>query len=132
MKATISAGDKVFVVGDSKSIENFYRLIDIAPSREPRTLKEFMDSDYPDVDNALAFCAVRLSGNEPFAGKPLRASHMKDKWHCVVLGMQQKGYPIAMPDANIVIGKNDILWIMGSNNNVGRVVSECVTNETQE
>lgn len=131
-KTTISAGDKVFVVGDPKSIENFYYLIGIEPTRMPRTLKTFMASDYPDINNALAFCAVKLSGSDPFSGKALRNSRMKEKWHCMVLGLQQHGYPITMPDPNIVVGKDDILWVMGSNNHVGRLVSECVEDDDEE
>lgn len=129
VKTTISAGDKVFTVGSPKAIENFYRLINIQPSRQPRTLKEFMGTDYPDINNALSFCAVKLSGNEPFSGKTLKNSRIKDKWHCVALGMQQQGYPIIMPNPNVVLGSGDILWIMGSNNHVGRLVSECMDDE---
>ncbi|MGN0659052.1 MAG: cation:proton antiporter [Emergencia sp.] len=128
-KTVISAGDKIFVVGDPKSIENFYRLTRIRPSKPPRTLKQFMESGYPDAENALAFCAVRLTGDESFAGRPLRSGNFKDKWHCIVLGLQQKGYPIIMPDASTLLEKDDIIWVMGSNSNVGRLVSECVCQE---
>ena len=123
-KTVISAGDKVFVVGDLKSIKNFYRLVQIQPSKPPRTLKQFMESDYPDTDNALAVCAVKVTGNEAYAGKSLKNGKIRDKWHCMVLGIQQNGYPIIMPDINTLIRKNDIIWIMGSNNNVGSFVAE--------
>lgn len=125
-KTVIHAGDKVYLVGDLKSIENFYRLVRIKPTKQPRTLKQFMETDYPVVENALSVCAVKLTGEETFAGKSLKNGNFKDKWHCIVLGLQQKGYPIIMPDANTLIDEGDIIWVMGSNNHVGRLVSECV------
>ncbi len=131
-KTVIHAGDKLYIVSDLKSIENFYRLIRVKPTKYPRTLKQFMESDYPVVENALAICAVKLTGEESFAGKSLKNGKFKDKWHCIVLGLQQKGYPIVMPDANTLIEAGDIIWVMGSNNHVGRLVSECVCEQIDQ
>ena len=128
----IHAGDKVFVVGDLKSIENFYTLVNMVPTRTPRTLKEFMDSGYPDPDNALAICAVHVNGSEAFANKPLRTGIIRNKYHCVVLGMQQEGYPIIMPDINTVVIKDDILWVMGSNNHVGALLADSAIEDAFE
>ncbi len=125
-KRHLAAGDKIFVIGDPKSIENFYRLIQIPPTRIPRTLKEFMDSDYPDAENALAFCAIRLTGSEDFAGKTIKNGNILRKWHCMILGIQQGGYPIVMPDINTYLKKDDIIWIMGSNNHIGRMLAQYV------
>ena len=88
-----------------------------------------MDSGYPDAQNALAFCAVKLTGDEPYAGKTIRNSRIRDKWHCMVLGLQQNGLPIVMPHIDTELQKDDILWIMGSNRNVGRMVSESMVAE---
>lgn len=123
-QTVISAGDKVFVVGDLKDIENFYRLIQIEPTKPPRTLKQFMESDYPDVNNALAVCAVKVKGHEIYAGKTLKSGEIRSKWHCMVLGIQRDGFPIIMPDINTLITKDDILWVMGSNNNVGALMAD--------
>ena len=125
-KATIAAGDKVFVVGDLKSIENFYRLVQMKPSKPPRTLKKFMETDYPDADNALSVCAIKVTGNESYAGKTLKNGNIREKFHCMVLGVQQSGYPIIMPDINTLITKEDIIWVMGSNHNVSVIVAESV------
>lgn len=129
-KTTITAGDKVFVVGDLKSIENFYRLVQMKPSKPPRTLKKFMETDYPDADNALSVCAIKVTGNESYAGKTLKSGNIREKFHCMVLGVQQSGYPIIMPDINTLITKDDIIWVMGSNHNVSVIVAESV--ETAE
>ena len=125
-RTAVSAGDKVFAVGSLKDIENFYRLIQIEPSKPPRTLKQFMETDYPDSDNALAVCAVKVKGSELYAGKTLKNGNIRSKRHCMVLGIQRDGYPVIMPDINTLITKGDILWIMGSNNNVGAMLAESI------
>ncbi len=129
-KATIHAGDKIFVVGDVKAIENFYTLVKLEPARQPRTLKEFMNSGYPDPQNALAICAIKVNGSENYANKPLISGQIRDKWHCVILGLQQNGYPIIMPDVNTIIRKDDLVWVMGSNANVGALLAESNPEET--
>ena len=130
--AMIQAGDKVFVVGDLKSIENFYTLVKMEPTKPPRTLKEFMDTGYPDPENALAICAVHVNGTESYANRPLKSGIIRNKYRCVVLGMQQDGYPIIMPDVNTVVIKDDIIWVMGSNNHVGRLLAESASEEAVE
>lgn len=123
-KAVILPNDKVYVLGDLKAIENFYRLVKMKAPRPPRTLKEFMDSGYPDASNALAICAIHVTGTEAYVNKPLRSGIIRSKWHCVVLGLQKDGYPIIMPDINTVIRKDDLIWVMGSNTYVGALVAE--------
>ena len=56
-------------------------------------------------------------------GKVLRKKHKK-QWNCMVLGLQRKGFSVIMPNTNMIVSKGDIMWIMGSNNNVGRLASE--------
>ena len=123
---TISAGDKVFVVGEEKALLNFYGLTNLIQTKPLRTLKQFMGTDYPDVENALSVCAIKIYGDENFAGKSLRQSGLRDHWNVLVLGLQKDGYPIIMPDPDMLLTRGDILWVMGSNNNVGHMAAQYV------
>ena len=67
--AALRPGDKVYVVGEQRAIMNFYKVIGQEPCKRMRTLRDFMDSGYPDTDNALSICAVMVTGQEAFAGK---------------------------------------------------------------
>lgn len=131
-KMVIHAGDKLYAVGELKSLQNFYKIIGLEPGRPIRTLDEFMASDYPDAVHALSCCAIKIHGDEPFAGQPIRNSNMMNKWHCMILGIQKDGYPLITPDANIMINKGDILWVMGSNSNVGLLAATCIFNDYEE
>ncbi len=125
-KMTIEAGDKVFVVGEEKALLNFYSLTNLIQTKPLRSMKTFMETDYPDVENALSACAIKIYGDEDFAGKTIRQSGLREKWDVLILGLQKDGYPILMPDPELLLAKDDILWVMGSNNNVGHMAASYV------
>ena len=123
---TIHAGDKVFAVGEEKALMNFYALTRLEQTKPLRTLKQFMETDYPDVENALSVCAIKIYGDEDFAGKSIRQSQIRTQWDCLILGLQKDGYPIIMPDPDLLLTRDDILWVMGSNNHVGQLAARYV------
>ena len=123
---TIHAGDKVFAVGEEKALLNFYALTRLEQTKPLRTLKQFMETDYPDVENALSVCAIKIYGDEDFAGKSIRQSQIRTQWDCLILGLQKDGYPIIMPDPDMLLTRDDILWVMGSNNHVGQLAARYV------
>lgn len=122
----IYAGDKVFVVGEEKALQNFYSLTRLSQTKPLRTLKEFMAKDYPDAANALSVAAIKIYGSEDFAGKSIRQSGLRDKWDVLILGVQKDGLPIITPDPDLLLTRDDILWVMGSNHNVGRMAAQYV------
>ncbi|MBQ8564191.1 MAG: cation:proton antiporter [Firmicutes bacterium] len=122
----IHAGDKVYVVGEEKALLNFYALTSLIQTKPLRTLKKFMSTDYADAENALSVCAIKIYGNEDFAGKSIRTSGVRDKWDCLILGLQKDGYPVIMPDPDMLLAKDDILWVMGSVNNAGQMAAQFV------
>lgn len=130
-KMTMEEGDKVFVVGEEKALLNFYGLTGLIQTKPLRTLKQFMESDYPDVESALSVIAIKIRGDEEFAGKSIRQGNLRNAWKCLILGLQKDGYPIIMPDPNLLLRKGDILWVMGSNKNVGLLASEYVDEDEE-
>ena len=125
-KVSIKPMDKVYVVGEEEVLLNFYRLTGLVQNKPIRTLKKFMESAYPKVEHALAVSPIKVRGDENFANKPIKQGHLRESTKCMILGIQKDGYPIIMPDANMLISKGDILWVMGSNNNVGALIGEYV------
>ena len=122
----ITEGSKVFVVGEEQDMKNFVRLNGIEQTKPFRTLHQFMETGYEDTANALAICPIRLRGDEPYCGKPIRQSNIRDRYKVAILGLQTGGLPILMPDPNMTLKKDDILWVMGSNRNVGALISHYV------
>ena len=88
-KVSIKAMDKVYVVGQEKALKNFYKLTGLVQNKPIRTLKKFMESDYPKVEHALAVCPIKVRGDESFANKPIKQGHLRQSTKCMILGMQK-------------------------------------------
>jgi len=125
-ETVIEKGDKIFAVGEKQALLNFYKLYGIIQTKPLRTLKKFMETGYPDTNNALSVCPIRLRGDETYCNKSIRQGGIHEKYKVGILGLQTGGLPIIMPDPNLLIKKDDILWIMGSNKNVGAVIADYV------
>ena len=119
----IQAGDKLYLVGQMNDILQIKGILFPDVDRRIRTLEQFMESDYPDTQHALACLAIEVTGSEPYCGQAIINSKILSKAHCMILGIQKDGYPVLMPSAYLKIQKGDVLWVMGSNNNVGRLAS---------
>ncbi|MGE9875020.1 cation:proton antiporter [Hornefia butyriciproducens] len=119
----VQAGDKLYVVGNLAAVCNLHKALDINPPRRIRTLRAFMETDYPDTENALACLAIQVTGCEPYCGQSIMNTQILNKGHCMILGIQKNGYPVVMPDPHLTIRKDDVIWVMGSNNNVGRLAA---------
>ena len=119
----IQAGDKLYLVGQMNDILQIKGILFPDVDRQIRTLEQFMESDYPDTQHALACLAIEVNGSEPYCGQAIINSKILSKAHCMILGIQKDGYPVLMPSAYLKIQKGDVLWVMGSNNNVGRLAS---------
>ena len=122
-KTEFKAGDKVYVIGDEQSLRIFHKTLNIGPLKNLRTLKDFLDAAYPDRDHALACLALKVRGTEHYVGKTIKHSGINARAHCMILGIERGAYKTTMPDANMIIEKGDILWIVGTSDNLNIIAS---------
>ena len=125
-RTVIQTGDKVYVIGERQPLETFSRALGVEDEVNIRTLKEFLDKAYPDKDHALACVAIKVRGTEPYVGGPIKKSGINARAHCMILGLERDGYATMMPDANLLIAEGDILWVIGTNNNLSRIAAQSV------
>ena len=122
-KTEFKVGDKVYVIGDEQSLRIFHKTLNIGPLNNLRTLKVFLDATYPDHDHALACLALKVRGTEHYVGKPIKRSGINARAHCMILGIERGAYKTTMPDANMIIEKGDILWIVGTSENLSIIAA---------
>ena len=128
-RTVLQPGDKVYVIGDRQSLITFSKTLELKEEVYIRTLKEFLDGAYPDNEHALACAVIKVRGTEPFVGKPIKKSGITARSHCMILGLERGGYANMMPDANMLIEEGDILWVIGSHNDLSRIASHSVGRE---
>jgi CPA2 family monovalent cation:H+ antiporter-2 len=51
--------------------------------------------------------------NEDYHGKTIRESKLREKTHGLIVGLEKKGKRILNPESDIILEKEDILWIVG-------------------
>ncbi len=125
----LKAGDRLVVMGNRRQVENFCRLqaqngLLPAEGAGLRTLKEYIE-DQAGVPEArqLLCCGVSLEKEMPQAGKPIRASGIKEDWSAFLIGLERDLLPIPDPDPNLTLRDGDLLWVMGSQEMAGKLVA---------
>lgn len=128
-RTVLREGDKVYTIGEKQQLETFISTIKPEKVEVIKTLKEFMANPYHDRGNELACAAIRVRGSESYVGKPLRKSGINARVHCMILGIEREGYVTRVPDPNMLIAAGDILWIIGTKDNLSRIAAHSVGQE---
>lgn len=125
-RTSLQTGDTLYVIGEKHQLEAFVKILNIQEKMGMRTLKDFLSQGYHDQDSALECAAVKVRGIEPYVGKPIKRSYIISNGNCLILGIERDGYATRMPDANMMIEKGDILWIVGTNKSLSRITAHSV------
>jgi CPA2 family monovalent cation:H+ antiporter-2 len=64
-----------------------------------------------------------IDATSPFIGKTVRESGIRDKYHCLIAGLDRKGESIISINANELLQKDDIVWIVGEHDDVYNLLS---------
>lgn len=70
----------------------------------------------------MALKQFRIDGDSAFLGKTLRESGIRDKYHCLIAGVERGKEMLMTPDVNAPFEEGDVLWIVGEKENVYHLV----------
>lgn len=110
----VLVGDRVFAMGIEKMVRRFTVRWDIGGKYTMTTMKDFMGFGATEKQSPLACMELKVHGNEPYVGKPLKFSGIQSEAHCMLIGIERDGDFVMMPDANMVIRVEDVLWVVGT------------------
>ena len=99
----IFPGDRLQVIGNDDQLQKFNAALqsDIVP-------------DDPDIEKReMKLRQIVVAGDSEFIGKTLRESGIRDKYNCMVVGMERGEENLTMLDPSHQFEKGDILWIVG-------------------
>lgn len=66
---------------------------------------------------------LTIDESSEFLGKTVRDSGIREKYHCLIAGLDRKGESIITINANEVLQKNDIVWVVGEYDDVHRLLA---------
>ncbi len=97
-------GDEVCVIGTDAQVVQFREYLEHHEVEPPENT----------VQSEIVLRQFELL-NEEFVGKSIRTSALREKTKGLVVGLERRGERILNPDSHLILEKNDVLWIVGSN-----------------
>ncbi|AWA30262.1 sodium:proton antiporter [Flavobacterium magnum] len=103
-------GDEICIIGTDQQVKDFRKFLtenEIAPPEK---------SVEPDI--VLRQIEVH---QEEFIGKSIRESQLREKTNGLIVGFERKGKRTFNPESQLVLQKDDILWIVGDRKRIARL-----------
>lgn len=98
----IFPGDEVCVIGTDAQVQEFKKYLE----------KHEMDISPEIVEPDIVLRQIELK-NHVFHGKSIKESKLREKTKGVIVGIEKKGKRFLNPESNVILEKDDILWIVG-------------------
>lgn len=127
----INAGTTLLIIGTkahfkllNAAIEN--KNLGWALTGEPSSMREFMLLNEAENRHEHAFlpCAITIDKHSPLLGKSIKSTDIRNKWHCLVIGLERGSYTIVNPNISLVFEKDDLLWILGKQKMINQLVRD--------
>ena len=65
-----------------------------------------------------------IDSDSVFLGKTLRESGIRDKYHCMIAGVESEDGSLMVPDVNIPLKEGDVVWAVGEKEDVYQLVNQ--------
>lgn len=106
-------GDLLVLVGKAEDLRSLRLSLGMPEHEELPTLRAYTEAQ-ADSPYAVFAYAIKVRKDSELAGKTIRSSALREKYDCMVLGLQRNRLPILQPDLSMTIQPDDFIWILGS------------------
>lgn len=106
--------DRIQVIGSDEQLSRFGEKL------EAMTLP-VSDSDL--TQSGVCLKQFVVDENSSFQGKSLRESGIREKYRCVVVGMERGKFSLRHPDPDTVFQTGDLVWVVGEESDVYRTIN---------
>ena len=96
-------GDEICVIGSDEQVKEFAQFLRKHEIEVPKK-----------VTNEVILKQIELQ-NEDFIGQSIGQSKLRELTNGLVVGIERNGKRLLNPESNIILERNDILWIVGNN-----------------
>lgn len=102
-KDVIYPGDVLQVIGSDQQLENFVQQMNAQVYQDDENFEE----------REMKLRQFVVTEDSDFCGKTIVESGIRDKYHCMVVGLEQEGEHLRTPDLNVPLQAGDVLWLVG-------------------
>lgn len=128
----IPAESKLLLLGTKLQLESLLKAssdkeVCLANKLPPFTLREYMlnKDTLPKEEQFVSF-AVEIDDYGELIGKTMKEINFRDEYNCMVIGIERGAYTITNPHVSLTFEKGDLLWILGKEAMVGKLVKHQV------
>ena len=104
-------GDKIQVIGTDAELNVF---------GEEMAKACALDEDVVEKSEMI-LRQFRIDGDSPFLNRSIRESGIREKYHCLVVGVEREENVLRAPDPNEPFLEGDVVWIVGESTDVYRL-----------
>ncbi len=90
----------------------------------PINLRNFVLSQNEAERSKFLYTTITVNATSPLLNKTIRASDLRDKWSCLVIGLERGNYTMVNPNISLVFEKDDLLWVLGKQKMINQLVRE--------
>lgn len=106
--------DKIQVIGTDEQLNVF---------GEEMSRGSYVDSDVFEKSE-MTLKQFMVDSDCTFLGKTLRESGIRDKHHCLIVGVERGEEMLMTPDVNAPFEEGDVLWVVGEKEDVYQLVGQ--------
>lgn len=110
----IFPGDKLQVIGNDEQLQKFASLLN----------SELVPEDLEIEKREMKLRQLIISGKSEFCGKSLIESGIRDKYNCMVVGLEEGRENLTKIAPSRIFQKGDILWIVGEESDLRRIMGK--------
>ncbi len=120
--AELKEGDKLLVIGRTEDLRALRMSLGLPEESDPPTLRAFTESQEGDAAHLYA-TVIPVEKATELQGKTIRTSGLREKYDCMILGLQRDRLPILQPDVNMAIQRDDLVWVLGTRKMAARLLA---------
>ena len=107
----IFPGDKIQIIGNDEQVQKFRQALQ----------SELIPEDVDIEKREMKLKQLVISGKSEFCGKTLSQSGIRDKYHCMVVGLEEGLESLTKVAPSYVFRKGDIIWIVGEEGDIHQI-----------
>ena len=96
-------GDRLQVIGSDDQLTAFRHALET----------ELIEEDYELEKREMRLRSMRISANSPFVGRTLQESAIRNRYNCMVIGIEEGMENLSQVKATYRFQEGDIIWIVG-------------------
>ena len=105
--------DKIQVIATDEELNEFGHAMEQASQLEADVVEK----------SEMILRQFFVGEDSPFLGKTMKEAGIREKYHCLIAGVEHEGEPLRAPASGETFAVGDVVWIVGENDDVYKLAA---------